>query len=89
MIFHYKHKASEGILIFKMLFYMNLTVAIVEFVRPAIAQWLSLLACNLSLVLRLQIGRYITSPGGVLRYISDREVRSPFLGLKLAILDFF
>ena len=28
-------------------------------------------------------------PGGVLRYISDREVQSPFLGLKLAILDFF
>ena len=24
-------------------------------------------------------------PGGVLRYISDRDVRSPFLGLKLAI----
>ena len=31
----------------------------------------------------------ITSPGGVLRYISDGKVRSPFLGLKLAILDFF
>ena len=28
-------------------------------------------------------------PGGVLRYISDGEVRSPFLGLKSAILDFF
>ena len=28
-------------------------------------------------------------PGGVLRYISDGEVRSPFLGLKLVILDFF
>ena len=26
---------------------------------------------------------------GVLRYISDGEVRSPFLGLKLVILDFF
>ena len=30
-----------------------------------------------------------TFPGGVLRYIGDGEVRSPFLGLKLAILDFF
>ena len=30
-----------------------------------------------------------TTPGGVLRYISDGEVQSPFLGLKLAIWDFF
>ena len=27
----------------------------------------------------------ILSPGGVLRYISDGDVRSPFLGLKFAI----
>ena len=30
----------------------------------------------------------ICRPGGVLRYISDGDVRSPFLGLKLAIWDF-
>ena len=29
------------------------------------------------------------SQGGVLRYNSDGEVRSPFLGLKLVIWDFF
>ena len=41
-------------------------------------------------------GQFISSfednikvPGGVLRYISDGEVRSPFLGFKLVILDFF
>ena len=28
-------------------------------------------------------------PGGALRYISNGKVQSPFLGLKLAILDFF
>ena len=27
----------------------------------------------------------ILTPGGVLRYISDGDVRSPFLGLKFAI----
>ena len=30
------------------------------------------------------VGRYM-APGGVLRYISDGDVRSPFLGLKFAI----
>ena len=28
-------------------------------------------------------------PGGVLRYISDGDVRSPFLGLKFAIVRTF
>ena len=29
--------------------------------------------------------KYVKVPGGVLRYISDGDVRSPFLGLKFAI----
>ena len=39
----------------------------------------------------LSISLYVTvrHPGGVLRYISDGDVRSPFLGLKFAILGLF
>ena len=29
--------------------------------------------------------KFAFAPGGVLRYISDGDVRSPFLGLKFAI----
>ena len=33
-----------------------------------------------------RVGRYAMDiPGGVLRYISDGDLRSPFLGLKFAI----
>ena len=32
----------------------------------------------------LRLYKYVC-PGGVLRYISDGDVRSPFLGLKFAI----
>ena len=38
---------------------------------------------------REQPENYTQFPGRVLRYISDGEVRSPFLSLKLVILDFF